>query len=67
MFFARIQRREGLRSKATPEMLLYCSLSFVPCEINRPFRFKGYTYLSLQVMEEDNHTSEYVAIELTPK
>ena len=56
-------------------MLLYCSLSFltsfVPCEINRPFHFKGYTYLTLHVMEEDNHTStslgEYVAIELTPK
>ena len=39
-----------------------------PCEINRPFRFEGYTYLTLHVMEEDNRTStslgEYVA---TPK
>ena len=47
-------------------MLLYSFLtSFVP------YRFKGYTYLTLHVMEEDNRTStssgEYVAIELTPK
>ena len=33
-----------------------------PC---RPFRFEGYTYLTLHVMEED--MGEYVAIELTPK
>ena len=42
--------------------------SFVPYEINRPFRFKGYTYPTLHVMEEDNRSlGEYVAIELTPK